>query len=79
MERKFLRNVVLVQACAINHLNTIIFNLLSFLIPDLQDFDSQLERDENHSPENFSDIITISIRCSVTKVQAMQIRSASRK
>lgn len=74
MERKFLRKVVLVQACAINHLITIIFNLLSFLISGLHDFDSQLERDDNHLPKNLSDIITISIGSLVTKLQATQIR-----
>jgi hypothetical protein len=73
MERTFLRKIVLVQACAINHLITIILNWLSFLISGLENFDSQLERDDNHSPKNFSDIITISICSLITKLQALQI------
>lgn len=71
LEREFLRKVVLVQACVINCLITIIFILLSFLIAGLQDFDSQLERDDNHSPKNFSDLITISISSLVSKLQAV--------
>lgn len=67
MERKFPRNIVLIQPCVMNHLITSIFKFLSFLISSLQDFDSQLERDDNHSAKNFSDIITISILSLVTK------------
>jgi hypothetical protein len=58
-------------ACIINQLITIIFNLRSFLISGLQDFASPLERDDNHSVKNFSDIIKIGIRSMVTKLQAM--------